>query len=178
VGTCLERRLFRAFFLAQQVKGKDDLGNDGVGVGSIGGRGGGGLPGAGNDRGALHEPHGAVGPSRLQVLGFLIHRSCCRGATHIRKALVLLRLGLENGVARAPRATVDLTLRRDRGSEDGGTCECATRMRECGTVPRRGQAKKGFQLQLGCQNSPISSTISSLILDFNLLLSTQISYLL
>jgi hypothetical protein len=90
-GTCLERGLFRAlfgaFFWAEQVEGKDDLGDNGVGVSGVGGRGGGGggLPGAGDDRGALHEPHGAVGPRRLQVLGLLGHRSCRRGATPICK---------------------------------------------------------------------------------------------
>jgi hypothetical protein len=58
------------------VEVEDDLGDDRVWVrdGAVGRRGarcgacGGILPGAGDDGGALHEPHGAVGPRRLQVL--------------------------------------------------------------------------------------------------------------
>jgi hypothetical protein len=56
---------------AEGVEGQHDLGDNRVRV-SFAGGGGGALPSLGDDRGALHEPHGAVRPRRLQVLRRLV----------------------------------------------------------------------------------------------------------
>lgn len=72
---CLEGGLLGA----EEVKGEDDLGDDGVRVGAGGvGGGHGALPGVRDDRGALHQPHGALGPRRLEVLGLLAHPAAPR----------------------------------------------------------------------------------------------------
>lgn len=63
---------------AEGVEGEHDLGDDRVRVPIPGGRGG-ALPGLGDDGGALHEPHGAVRPRRLQVLGLLAHPDTAGG---------------------------------------------------------------------------------------------------
>lgn len=76
-----EACLARHVIVAEGIEGEDDLSDNWVrvrvGTAGVGaGRGGGLLPGAGDDGGALHEPQGAVGQRRLQVLRLLRH---CRG---------------------------------------------------------------------------------------------------
>ena len=80
---CLARRVV----VAEGIEGEDDIGDNWVrvrvgtsGVWALRRRRRGLLPGAGDDGGAFHEPHGALGRPRLQVLHLLGHRCRVGGA--------------------------------------------------------------------------------------------------